>query len=926
MILRKVAVRRILSKGIFKPYRPISTLPRFTFSQKPTNALQTKNYCSCSHWRGENSHQSSTSTFSMSNRKLLPTFIKPLVYKLRLEPDLEKCVFTGHQEITFKSNKPTKRIIINSKELDITQVYFIQNGQKHFAKISYEIKDFYAVFDFDFEINHDGSLFMEWTGVLNDMMAGFYRSKYTNAKGEQKWLATTQFESTDARRCLPCFDEPSIKAVFEVTLVVPEDRIALSNMNCTSGNSEILSGANGEKKKIVTFAPSPIMSTYLLAFIVGEFDFVEGKTEGGLPCRVYTPLGKKEQGRFGLEVIEKVIPLYEQYFKEKYPLPKVDMIAIPDFAAGAMENWGLITYRETALLYDAKQSSAKGKQRVALVVAHEAAHMWFGNLVTMTWWDYLWLNEGFATWIEYLAVDSLFPEWNIFEQFVDGEFAAAQRLDGLESSHPIEVAVNHAHEIDEIFDGISYAKGCAVNRMLAEYVGLETFKNGLRTYLSAHKYGNATSTDLWNAVGTASGKDIATLMDSWTKKMGYPLITVSQVGKHNGKRTIKVSQHRYLNSGHKDDDSLWHIPLGYITSKSSTPVFTLFTEREFTLQVDDDIEWIKFNPGQTGFYRVSYPDEYYEPLKKAISKQQLSSIDRLGIQNDICALARSAHVKTSRALDVLSAYSTETNYIVWSGVSGNLSAIWNLIKFESWSTLFVGLAQHLYKPMGQKLGWDAKQGESHLDTLLRGLIIGNLGSYGDKEIVEIAKKKFVEFNKDNSAVAPDMRSTLYGVIFEHGTNEDFDAIMNLYKTTTLNEERVRILGQIGSVASEEKLKEVLDWAWSEAVKKQDTFYPFSSVGSNKLGREMVWKFFQQNVDEFVKRYSSGLNFMGHFVKIASSSFNTDEKLKEVTEFFEKHPIQEAARAIQQSIEVIKMNSAWLKRDGQDIKSYLENKK
>ena len=620
--------------------------------------------------------------------------------------------------------------------------------------------------------------------------------------------------------CFPCWDEPSLKAVFEVKLIVPEDRIAISNMDCTSGNSLILEGASSTKKKVVSFSPSPIMSTYLLAFIVGEFDYVEGKTKDGLPVRCFVPLGKKEQGDYGLEIACKVIPLFEDYFKEKYPLPKLDLIAIPDFAAGAMENWGLLTYRETALLFDPKQSSASIKQRVALVVAHECAHQWFGNLVTMEWWEQLWLNEGFATWVEYLAVDELYPDWNIFEQFVDGEYAAAQRLDGLEASHPIEVEVNSAMEIDEIFDGISYAKGCAVIRLLAEYVGLETFKEALRLYLSKHKYSNASSKDLWDAVSEKSGKDIETLMNSWTRKMGFPLIEVKEESVSNGKKILSVSQHRYLSSGFKEDDSLWHIPLGYVTDQTEKPVFTLLTEKQSKIEVDEKIKWIKFNPGQTGFYRVNYTENYYDNLSEAIKSKELSSIDRLGVQNDVCSLAASGNLKTSQALKILRNYVNEDNYIVWNGVSGNLSTIWNLIKYESYSELFSKLPQDLYKPLGNKLGWEPKKDESHLNSLLRSLIISNLGSFDDKETIAIAKEKFPAFVKDNSVVVPDLRTPFYQIMFKHGGDEAYNEILKIFETTTLNEERVRILGAIGCVSDEKKLEEVLKFGWSDAVKRQ----------------------------------------------------------------------------------------------------------
>ena len=313
-----------------------------------------------------------------------------------------------------------------------------------------------------------GELQLSFTGILNDKMKGFYRSKYHNSEtNEDRYAAVTQFDPTDARRAFPCWDEPSLKATFETTLIVPKNLVALSNMNIINESSY----KDDAAWRDVKFAKTPIMSTYLVAFIVGEFDYVETKSSDNVMVRVYTPVNKKEQGLFALEVAAKALPFYKDYFKIAYPLPKMDLIAIPDFAFSAMENWGLVTYRETCLLVDAKNTSSERKQWIALVVTHELAHMWFGNLVTMEWWTHLWLKEGFASFIEFLCVDHLFNEYDIWTQFVTDVYTRALDLDALHNSHPIEVPVGHPSEIDEIFDDISYNKGASVIRMLHQFIG-----------------------------------------------------------------------------------------------------------------------------------------------------------------------------------------------------------------------------------------------------------------------------------------------------------------------------------------------------------------------------------------------------------------------------------------------------------------------
>lgn len=366
-------------------------------------------------------------------------------------------------------------IILNALDINILKATFIKgDGTELLSKtILYSTINETVTINFGEVIPQKAILQMHFQGVLNDKMKGFYRSKYLTANGEECYAAVTQFEATDARRCFPCWDEPAIKATFDITLVVPANRVALSNMPIKE--ETVLKG--GLRK--LCFEKTPIMSTYLVAVVVGEFDYVEDKSTDGIVVRVYTPLGKKEQGMFALKVATKVLPYYNDYFKISYPLPKMDLIAIADFSAGAMENWGLITYRETFVLVDPDNTSLIRKQSIALTVGHEIAHQWFGNLVTMEWWTHLWLNEGYASFVEFLCVDHLFPEYDIWTQFVTDMYTRALELDALQNSHPIEVEVGHPTEIDEIFDEISYNKGASLIRMLHNYLGEEAFREGM---------------------------------------------------------------------------------------------------------------------------------------------------------------------------------------------------------------------------------------------------------------------------------------------------------------------------------------------------------------------------------------------------------------------------------------------------------------
>src|SRR3989338_2968670 len=472
--------------------------------------------------------------------------VVPIEYDIQLKPDLDNFTFEGVETISLSILQKTRIVTLHSKELEIktasAEALLWRKRQSKasalFAKkISYNKKAETVTFIFSKPIPlGKNKLTLVFKGILNDKMRGFYKSSY-NIEGKTYHIATTQFEATDARRAFPCFDEPAYKAVFHISLVAPKNKTVISNTLSVS----VLEHDAGYQ--IVKFSPTPKMSTYLLAFIVGDFECIESKTKNGILVRVFTTPGKKHQAKFALKCAVKTLEFYEKYFDIAYPLPVLDMIAIPDFSSGAMENWGAITYRESALLVDENHSSLSNKQWVAIIIAHEIAHQWFGNLVTMKWWTHLWLNEGFASYIEYLAIDHIFPEWDIWTQFVSTEMADAFHLDSLNNTHPIEVEVGNPAEISEIFYRVSYSKGASVLRMLWRYLGEKDFQKGLQHYLKRHAYGNAETEDLWKALEEVSGKSVGKIMANWTSKAGHPVINVKI---KNQKSKIELRQSRFF--------------------------------------------------------------------------------------------------------------------------------------------------------------------------------------------------------------------------------------------------------------------------------------------------------------------------------------------------------------------------------------------
>ena len=590
---------------------------------------------------------------------------------------------TADSPCSLEVQEDTTSIVLNTLELDIKSATISSDGTEVTSspKITYDEPTQRTTFSFDKKLSAGSKAQVDITfiGSLNDKLAGFYRSSYKHPDGTTHYLATTQMEPTDARRAFPCFDEPALKSTYTVTLISDKDHTCLSNMDVAS-EKEVDSKIAGGKRKAVTFNKTPLMSTYLLAFIIGELNYIE-TDKFRLPVRVYAPPSSNiEHGHFSLELAAKTLAFYEETFDSQYPLPKMDMVAIPDFSAGAMENWGLITYRSVDLLFDEKTSGASTKQRVAEVVQHELAHQWFGNLVTMDFWDGLWLNEGFATWMSWYACNTFFPEWKIWQGYVTDNLAQALSLDALRSSHPIEVPIKRADQVNEIFDAISYSKGSAVLRMLSKYLGEETFMDGVRRYIKKHAYGNTRTEDLWASLAAASGKPVESVMGTWTRHVGYPVLTVTE---DPDKRSIQVKQNRFLKTADvkpEEDQTLYPVFLELRTRDGVRKDLSLTTRlQKFEI---GDLDFFKLNADQSGLYRTAYTPERLTKLGKAAKEGLLSVEDRAGLLADAGALAASGYSRTSGTLALVQSFGAEEEYVVWEQLLANVAAVRSAWKFQ----------------------------------------------------------------------------------------------------------------------------------------------------------------------------------------------------------------------------------------------------
>jgi len=864
-----------------------------------------------------------------AGRVLLPDIVVPNRYELRLAPDLERFVFDGHERIRVDVNEATSDVTLHAKELQISAASFTQSEGPGEATaidvevIAYNLKHKTVTLTFPEVLPvGPGIIEISFVGSLNDQMAGFYRSSYKDIHGVSKIMASTQFESIDARRCFPCWDEPSRKAVFSVTLVIDPSLIAFSNMPETS--SQLVKVRSKYMKELV-FMDSPKMSTYLLALVVGEFDFVQAMTEHGVLIRVYTPPGRSQAGTFALGIAQRCLDLYDEFFGVPYPLPKLDMVAIPEFAAGAMENWGLVTYREVDLLIDQKTASNTQKQRVTIVVTHELAHQWFGNLVTMAWWDDLWLNEGFASWCENYAADVIFPDYGMWDQFASDTLASAMRLDSLKTSHPIQVPIHAAEEVEEVFDAISYCKGASVIRMAHSVLGHEVFKKGLQEYMKKHQYMNTETFDLWAAWTEASSKPVKDIMSSWTEQMGFPLLLVKEFSIDGSVGKLSLAQSWFLASGEDPpEERVWSTPIFLRTRKEpSKPVVMMNTqtmEVEVSLSADINAEFVLINQGMKTPMRVAYTADMRESLARAIRSGAIPSVDRVMLLMDAYALAQAGKLGMDEMLRFLANYCGEKEYVVWDALSQILLGLQKLLMgggsvevykwFMDFAEGFVWRGWQTADP-----GWVARPSDGHRGGLLRGLLVKLVSRFasGPSFLAEATHRftKYVEDPQGNADHLPDeYRVPIFQAILQHGGECECAQLRHTFKKLTTNVDQKHVFLSIGFSSHSPLKTDALRWAISGEIKIQDFFYVFHSVSqSSKEGLDLTWQFLKAEFDTIwgmVKTASPSI--MDAVIEYSTSGYCTDAAADEIEQFFATRPLPQCKRKISQVLEKVR-NSA-----------------
>ncbi|XP_023019123.2 aminopeptidase A isoform X2 [Leptinotarsa decemlineata] len=866
-----------------------------------------------------------THRFSEPQRsyKRLPNDTEPLLYDLTLLPDLTRGLYKGSVNITVSVYGPRRDIIVHSKNLTISEVTLTTNGLKAFSILTIKEQNVDEVLVITTKqkiLPGVYYLFIKFEGRLFGKLAGFYRSQYKKSDGKLRQIATSKFEPTYARQAYPCFDEPNLKAKYKVHLLKPKDSsyIALSNYPVSKTEDY------DDNHQLVSFDETVSMSTYLSCFIVSDFTHTETAFENNgkmIPLKVYASPQNLAKTTYAGQVGKKVIEFYIDYFKIPYPLPKLDMVAIPDFVSGAMEHWGLVTYRETALLYTNTTHSTANKQRVATVVAHELAHSWFGNLVTMDWWNDLWLNEGFASYIEYKGVNAAEPTWGMLDQFLVGDLHTVLNLDATLSSHPIVQTVLTPDQISEIFDTISYNKGASILRMLESTVGEANFQEGVKNYLNKFAYSNAVTKDFLTEIQNVVGNklNVAELMDTFTVQMGYPILTATVSGDNytfTQKRFLKDPKAEY-NESETTYKYKWTVPVTYVTDLGKSTELSLLkhSDEELTITKPKEAKWIKFNHDQVGYYRVNYPLTQWNELIS--NYHSLNTADRTHLLEESFSIAEADQLSYEIPLNLTKNLEKETDYTPWSVASTKLKVILRYLRGSDskQETAFKKYIGKICTPAYENFTWNEDNDDGHLKRLARIEVLGLACAVDQENCLTEAQNQFNNWIQSKEPLSQDLRSLVYHYGMKNANESVWESLLEIYKSESDASEKVKLVYGLASVENVTLLNRLIELAKDESiVRGQDFFTVLQYISANPQGTELVWTWVRENWEYLVGRFTLNDRYLGSLIPAITGRFASDEKITEMKAFFEKYPNAGAGKASRaKALETVQNNIRWLSR-------------
>jgi puromycin-sensitive aminopeptidase len=836
----------------------------------------------------------------------LPRTVEPEVYRIEIEPNMASASFSGTLSIDVVVHEPINEMVLNAAELAVSDVEVVTSrGDTLSCAVSFDDELEQVTFRLPSLLSPGRcTVGCRFTGTLNDKLRGFYRSTYTDRDGELQLIATTQFESVDARRAFPCWDEPDRKSVFEITLLVDPDVQAYSNSPVTS--TAIVRG-----RQRVVFAPTMKMSTYLVAFVVGRFETTDPVDVDGVPLRVvYTP-EKRGLADYALEVGAFALRFFTDYFNIPYPGDKVDLVAIPDFAAGAMENLGCITFRDTALLVNPAEASRAELERVADVIAHELAHMWFGDLVTMGWWEGIWLNEAFATFMEVLCVDAFRPSWDRWVGFAPSR-EAALNVDGVHATRPIEYPVGPPKEAEGMFDLLTYEKGCGVLRMLEQYIGPEVFRDGVRTYLKAHAYGNTVTADLWDALEDASGAPVRDVMDTFILQGGHPLVSLSG-------NTLSQEPFSFGPPPAGTESAIgteWNVPVALRALSPSDASAT--SVRRLVLgpapvEVDEaDQGLLVVNAGGWGIFRVGYERSHSLALSEHLA--ELTPLELANLLADTWATTLAGRSELRDFLQLASRLGTHPDPAPWAPVGSALVLVNRIASLAERSAL-TGAVQKLFGPIHERLGFEAQPGEGDRTPTLRALAITILGTIGADALVRNeAARRFDESpvaGGSGEPIPPDVESATFAAVAHLLRAGDYDALLERYRTAATPQEEMRSLGALTAFPDVDLCLRTFDLAMTE-VRSQNGFAVIAGLLANPVGGRATWTRMTESWDAMLQRFPK--NAMPRMLESIPALCADADFADGVVRFLHSHPLDSGPRRVAQSIERLGVNVAFAARE------------
>jgi aminopeptidase N len=848
----------------------------------------------------------------------LPAGVVPSHYDLSFTVDLAHARFEGAETIRVDVAQPTRTVVLHALEIAFHNVTITAGTTTQTASVTLNEPQQTATLTVPNALPRgQADIRIAYTGILNDKLRGFYLS--TEASGRRQ--AVTQLEATDARRAFPSFDEPALKATFDISLTIDAGDTAISNGRVVSDTP----AAGG--RHTVKFSTTPKMSTYLVALAAGRFECLEGSAEN-VPIRICTNEGKKELGRTALDMAGQILTFYNQYFAIKYPFGKLDMLAVPDFAAGAMENTAAIFYREVDLLVDPKDASLATRKRIASVLAHEMAHQWFGDLVTMKWWDDIWLNEGFATWMEGHALAALRPDWNVS---VDEAVATqtALGLDGLRSTHAIHAPTETPAQIDEAFDAIAYEKGAAVLRMLETYVGSETFRKGINTYLQTHAYGNGTSQDLWTAMTSASGKPIDRILPTFVNQAGAPLVDIAAACRDNRTEVTAAQQRFFLDSAllSLGSPEQWQVPLCLksITSATGGPSCDVLSQPRQLLTVERSAcsSWVFANAGAQGYYRTAYSPEALRALAPRV-QDILTAPERLSLTGDEWALVRAGRHGVGEYLTLAAGFGNERTDGVLSGITDRFDFIHEYLATDTNRPAFERFVRTLLGPLFQQVGFDTTPADGDEQRALRATLIEALGTTGgDTDVSARARAALDRALTGGTTLDPTLAGAIVAVAAEHGDRALQDALLAASDRATAPAEHYRYLYALARFHDPALIDRALEYALTSKLRSQDVSGFLSRFLRQGAARARTWAFLKAHWADLENK----VTIFGGDSGIASAlgTFCDASSRDDVTAFFAAHPLPSATRTLDQTVERINNCIALRERQGPALAAWLANR-